>query len=200
MGLLHRRWRDLRRPCHHPRMQPIYLVVGSPSAGKSTTSRALAATFGRSIHVPVDDLRHMVVSGLALPGPDWSEELVHQVALARDTAIRMAIAYADAGFCVVLDDFYDPGGLAGYEALLRRPVTHGIVLYPTPEEARRRNATRNGGKGDAYTDEAITHSYSMLSPAIARLTAEGWLVLDTTGLDVEASVMAILEHAGRRPG
>ena len=49
-------------------MHPIYLVVGPPAVGKSTTSGALAARFPKSLHIPVDDFRNMVVSGIELPG------------------------------------------------------------------------------------------------------------------------------------
>jgi predicted kinase len=178
-------------------MQPIFLIVGGPGVGKSTTSRALAATFPKGIHIPVDDLRAMVVSGCQLPGPDWSEELVRQVRLAREAAIRMALAYADEGFAVVLDDFWDPLGLAEYRAFLERPSIHRVVLYPTPEEARRRNRERSGDDGGAYIDEAIPIAYGILAPVIRRLPDEGWLVLDTTSLDVASAVMAITEHTGR---
>ena len=72
-------------------MIPIFLVVGPPAVGKSTTSRSLAAHFPQSIHVPVDDLRDMVVSGLVLPGQDWSAELALQVNLARQSATHSAL-------------------------------------------------------------------------------------------------------------
>ena len=177
-------------------MQPIFLIVGGPGVGKSTTSRALAATFPKGVHIPVDDLRDMVVSGFRLPGPDWSEELVRQIRLAREAAIRMALAYADEGFTVVLDDFWDPLGLAEYRAFLERPSVHRVVLYPTPEEARRRNrGALAGDDGGAYIDEAIPIAYGILAPVIGRLPDEGWLVLDTTNLDVASAVAAIREHA-----
>jgi predicted kinase len=178
-------------------MHPIFLIVGGPGVGKSSTSRALAATFPKGIHIPVDDLRDMVVSGYRLPGPDWSEELVRQIRLAREAAIRMALAYAEEGFAVVLDDFWDPLGLVEYRALLEQPSVHRIVLYPTPEEARRRNAARSPGEAGSYIDEAIPIAYGILAPVIGRLPDEGWLVLDTTNLDVAASVAAIREHAER---
>jgi predicted kinase len=179
----------------HRVMQPIFLVVGGPGVGKSTTSRALAATFRRSIHLPVDDLRHMVVSGLALPNPEWDDELVRQIRLAREAAVRIAEAYAAAGFAVVLDDFFDPHGLVEYRDLLELGAV-GVVLYPTAEEARRRNAARATGEEAGYIDVAIGHAYSVLGPAVEGLAAEGWLVLDTTDLEVAAVVAAIRERAG----
>ena len=103
-----------RSTCDHQEVpSPIYLLVGSTSAGKSTAARALATSFERGVHVPVDDLRHIVVTGATWPGPDSSEALVRQVALARSAAVRMALDYAAAGFAVVIDDFFDPLGTQG---------------------------------------------------------------------------------------
>jgi predicted kinase len=179
-----------------PGPAPIFLVVGGPGAGKSTTSRALAATFPRSAHVPVDDLRHMVVGGLVLPGPEWPDELRRQVRLAREAAIRLALDHAAAGFAVVVDDFWDPHELADYGDLLARPGTHAILLHPDQAEARRRNAARSPGEAGAYIDGAIPVVHAQLEPALGRLAATGWLVLDTTELDVAAAVAAIRAHAG----
>ena len=92
-------------------MQPLFILVGPPAAGKSTTSQALASKFNRSIHIPVDDIRDMVVSGLVLPGLEWSPELVRQISLARESAIHMARTYQRAGFVAVIDDFIDPNQL-----------------------------------------------------------------------------------------
>jgi predicted kinase len=181
----------------------VFLLVGSASVGKSTTARALAARFERSVHIPVDDLRHMVVGGMAWPSPEWGDELQRQVALARGAAVRMALDYAAAGFAVVIDDFYDPMGMREYRELLARPDTLGVVLHPAEEEARRRNAARGGGTPEPYVEMAITHAYGFLAPAIAGLAAGGWLVLDTTRLDAAATVEAILAGrpgAARSPG
>lgn len=175
---------------------PIFLVVGGPGVGKSSASRALAATFERAVHVPVDDLRDMVVAGIALPGPDWGDELRRQIRVARDAAVRLALAHAAAGFAVVVDDFWDPLELAEYRELLARPGTHAVLLHPDQAEARRRNALRSPGAAGAYVDGAIPLVYAMLDPVVARLAADGWLVLDTTTLDLEATVAAIRAHAG----
>ncbi len=178
---------------------PIFLVAGGPGVGKSSTSRALAATFPRAVHVPVDDLRDMVVAGIVLPGPEWTAELRRQVRVARQAAIAMALAHAAAGFAVVLDDFWDPFELAEYRDLLARPEAHAVLLHPAQAEARRRNATRSPGEAGHYVDAAIPLVYGMLAPVVGRLTREGWLVLDTTGLDVAAAVDTIRRHAGLPP-
>ena len=169
---------------------PIYLLVGSTSAGKSTAARALAASFERGVHIPVDDVRHMVVAGIASPAPGWSEELVRQIALARDSVVRTALDYAAAGFAVVIDDFFDPLGLREYRGLIARPEALGVVLYPTEAEARRRNAGRSGTP-DPSAEMAIGHAYEFMGSMLHGLVADGWLVLDTTTLNVAATVAAI---------
>jgi hypothetical protein len=175
-------------------MNPIYLVVGPPAVGKSTTSRALAARFPKSLHIPVDDLRNMVVSGIALPGAVWSDDLTQQVALARTSVVHMAITYHRAGFVVVIDDFWDPNHRSDYRDLLDHPDLHKIVLYPGQGEAYRRNLQRSGeSPARAYIDEGVRLVYQQLNAAVPRLAQEGWIVVDTTALSVEATVTAILQ-------
>ena len=52
-------------------MTPIFLITGAPAVGKTTTGRALASRFAKSLHIPVDDVRRMVVSGVRHPGSAW---------------------------------------------------------------------------------------------------------------------------------
>ena len=178
---------------------PIFLVVGAPAVGKSTTSRALAARFERSIHIPVDDLRDMVVSGRVLPSPTWSQPLVEQIGLARRTAIASAIRYADAGFAVVIDDFWDPPGLVEYDEVPADRSFHRVLLRPDREEALRRNFGRHGDDPmRAYLDDGVHHVYDLLETPVAqaRLDQGDWLVLDTTQLPVDTAVDRILAHGG----
>jgi len=175
-------------------MNPIFLVVGPPAVGKSTTSRALAARFPKSLHIPVDDIRNMVVSGIELPGAVWSDDLTQQVTLARTSVIQMALSYHCAGFVVVIDDFWDPNHRSDYRALLSHPDIHKIVLYPGQGEAHRRNLERSGeGPARAYIDEGVRIVYQQLNAAVPQLVQEGWLVLDTTTLSIEATVTTILQ-------
>ena len=175
-------------------MNPIFLVVGPPAVGKSTTSRALAARFPKSLHIPVDDLRNMVVSGIVLPGADWSDDLTQQITLARTSVVHMAFTYHDAGFVVVIDDFWDLNHRSDYQALLNHPNVHKIVLYPGQSEAHRRNLQRSGSSpARAYIDEGVRTVYQQLNAAVPQLAREGWVIVDTTTLSVETTVTTILQ-------
>ena len=175
-------------------MFPVFILIGPPAVGKSTTSKALAAKFSRSIHIPVDDIRDMVVSGLTLPGIEWGAELVQQIRLARESAIHMALNYQSAGFAVVIDDFVDPNQLIEYRALLDKPQIYKFVLFPRQETAHSRNLQRAGDDpARGYIDEGIRIVYQQLNTLIQPLRDDGWMVLDTTEMSIEQTVSEILK-------
>lgn len=178
-------------------MLPIFIVVGSPAVGKSTTSHALAGHFSKSIHIATDDIRHMVVSGLQFPSPDWSDELVQQIRLARSNVSHMARSYQQAGYAVVIDDFWDFNLNSDYEAVLAQGIIHKVLLYPNQEAAHGRNLKRAGNTPErSYIDEGIQLVYGRIKSAMSQLQEENWLILDTTELTVENSVSAILRKTG----
>jgi hypothetical protein len=177
-------------------MNPIFLVVGPPAVGKSTTSRALAARFPKSLHIPVDDLRDMVVSGIELPGVVWNDALTQQLSLARTSAVQMALNYHNAGFAVTLDDFVDPGYLADYSPLFSHPEIHRVVLFPQQEAAHQRNLLRSGETpARAYIDQGIQIVYPQLKLFIPQMAQAGWIVIDSTHLSLEETVTTILQRA-----
>ena len=175
---------------------PIFLVVGAPAVGKSTVSRALAQRFGRSVHIPVDDLRDMVAAGRILPSPDWSPGLVEQIGLARRSAIAMAVRYADAGFAVVLDDFWDPPGLLEYRELPDDRPLHRVLLRPPREVALEHNNGRHSEDPvRSYLDEGIELVYRLYDAAREQLDREGWVVIDNTDLSPDESAGRIVAEA-----
>ena len=177
-------------------IQPLFLLIGPPAVGKSTTSKALAAKFSKSIHIPVDDIRDMVVSGLVLPGLEWNQDLVQQITLARESVIQMALNYQRAGFAVVIDDFLDPNQLQEYRTLLSKPRIHRFVLYPNQDTAHARNFQRAGDSpGRDGIDVAIRFVYQQLNLIIEHLRHDGWIVLNTSEMNVEETVLEILKHS-----
>jgi len=176
----------------------IFLLVGAPAVGKSSTAKALARRFPKSVHIPVDDLRDMVVSGLVYPGADWSAALVEQLRLARKTAVQMAIDYSRAGFNVVIDDFWDPASrLAEYDELWGLPGATRVLLFPSQSVAEARNLKRAGAEQTTdYIAEGIRLVYSSLSPEIETLRGAGWQIVDTTDASIDGAVDLILGLVG----
>ena len=51
-------------------MRPaIFLISGTPGAGKSSVAHAIATQSGRGVRISVDDIRDLVVAGRADPVP-----------------------------------------------------------------------------------------------------------------------------------
>jgi predicted kinase len=175
-------------------MTDMFIITGAPAVGKSTTARTLATRFDKSIHIPVDDLREMVVSGLILPSEDWGQELEEQLTLARQTVVQMALIYRGAGYTVVIDDFWDPNSrLREYTLLFTEANTHKILLLPNQETAKLRNIKRSQkDEGDEYIEGGIRLVYEHLNNDVADLVREGWHVVDTTDKTIEDTVDHIM--------
>ncbi len=175
-------------------MAEIFILAGAPAVGKSTTADALAAQFKKSIHISVDHIREMVVSGLIHPGSNWGQELIEQLLLARESVTQMAITYHKAGFVVVIDDFWDPNSrLVEYDRLFQEANVHKVLLFPSQQAAEERNINRSGsGDGSKYIANGIRVVYEHLKTDVVYLKQQGWIVADTTDKTIEATVKYIL--------
>lgn len=177
-------------------MNPIFLLVGAPAVGKSTSAKALSEKFPKSIHISVDTLRDMVVSGLALPGGAWGADLIEQLIVARTSASQMAEIYNKAGFAVVIDDFWDPNSsLSEYEALFQNPNVQRVLLFPSQQAAEARNIKRSGSsEAGAYIADGIRMVYESLNNEVPTLQREGWLVVDTSDKTMDETIDHILKR------
>lgn len=169
---------------------PLLVITGQLGAGKSTLARAVAAQFEHAVHVDVDAIRELVVSGLASPLV-WTGETTRQFSLAVEGAMALAAVYHGAGFAVLVEGAVDPGEVVE-SARGAGLSTHlvGVTLHPPLEVALRRNRER--------THKGI--DTTALEPVIRMLDAEltssrlpdGWHVLDNGTQTLEESAEHLL--------
>ena len=122
----------------------IYLLTGCPGSGKSSTALALMRRYERGVRLSVDDFREMVVSGIANPLPDWTEETSRQFKLARRCAGWMARQYAEAGFAVAMEDVGSPDEMESLLEPVAGLAVVKVLLHPAAEVCVRRARTRTG--------------------------------------------------------
>jgi chloramphenicol 3-O-phosphotransferase len=177
---------------------PVFLLTGTPGSGKSSVSRVLLQTFEFGLHLPVDDLREFVVSGIAHPIPGTSET-ARQFRLARAAAVNSAKLYARQGFAVVIDDVIFPDDAAPLEAELAAEFrVHKILLRPRLEVALERNATRDNKYFEtSVLVPVIRELYQNMNPEAYR--SAGWHLIDSSEHDVRTTVNQILELQNSTP-
>ena len=147
--------------------------------------------FEHGLHIPVDDLRHMVVSGLADKSFGVSPAL-DQLRLARESAARMALSYSDSGFAVAIDDFWHVEMRDGdYSPVIGNQLQR-ILLLPNLEVTINRLKARDG-RTDHF-EQAICFVYHAIETRPELLT--GWHVVDSSNLTIEETVDRILEITG----
>jgi predicted ATPase len=169
-----------------------FLITGIPGAGKSTTARALAASFPRGVHIEGDVLRFdFVVSGLPDPFADEAgrREWDLQMELGRKHEGMLAGSFADAGFTPVIDDVITHPSVLDQvvRPLATRPVRL-VVLAPPIDIVAQRDATR-----EKHVFETWKHLDEQLR---TRMRAFGFWIEDAD-LTVDEVVREILANRDR---
>jgi hypothetical protein len=111
----------------------------------------LAEHSPKSIHIQVDQVREMMVSGIHLPGRGgWSDEATRQFQWGRTTASFMANLYASNGVDAFIDDVCVPQFFSDqYAELFKNPAVLRVLLLPS-EAALIERLKRRAGPYDSY--------------------------------------------------
>ena len=160
----------------------ILILTGTPGAGKTTTSKALAAASGSpKVHLHCDDFWHFIKHGAIPPFLDAA----HQQ---NDTVVKVlaqaAQGYAEGGYFVIVDGVVGPWFLDAFTGLSVR--VHYIVLQIDVESAIARCQARGG---DTLTDAKVIASLHHQLSSLGVLSKHA---LDVRGLSPERTLAAVV--------
>jgi hypothetical protein len=172
-------------------LPPIFVLTGPPAGGKSTISVELMRRFEFGLHIPVDDLREWVVSGIAHP-VGWTDETTRQFSLAEQSAADLAVRYNDAGFAVAIDHCCGPPTLDELiSSRFEGRAVVKVVVLPSLEINHLRNRERTVKNFDP---EILTGTIDRLNPLYrsSDLGQNGWLILENDSDEPAESVEKLI--------
>ena len=163
----------------------VYLVTRPSAAGKTTVGRLLAERFARGVFLEGDAFRRCIVTGREEMTPDLSPQAIRQLRLRYRVAALAADAYCAEGFTVVVEDVVAGSLLDEYVALIESRPLHVVVLLPSLDAVRAREAAREQVGYVHFTADDLHEGF-------ASGTTRVGLWLDTSELTPDETVEAIL--------
>ncbi|WP_405659239.1 AAA family ATPase [Streptomyces sp. NBC_01166] len=163
----------------------VVLITGVMASGKSTVAQLLAERLPRAAHVRGDVFRRMTVSGREELMPEETAEARAQLELRQRLSALVADEYARDGWTAIVQDIVLGADLERYVGRVRTRPLYVVVLAPSAEVVRDREAARPKTGYGAWTVEALDHSLREETPGIG-------LRLDTSRQTPDETVAAIL--------
>lgn len=174
-------------------MQPIFFVTGPPGAGKSTLCSELLSRFELGLHIPVDDMRQWVVSGLH-DSVEWTDETERQFQISEAATCDVAKRYQAAGFAVAVDHCRN---IPRLNKLIEQELEHikvvKVAVLPGLETNLDRNRLRTNKTFDPVVLEPII---TEVSHSMREHDKEGWIVLDSSVQSPQELATELLQRCG----
>jgi energy-coupling factor transporter ATP-binding protein EcfA2 len=167
----------------------VLVITGPPGAGKSTVARALAARLDHAVLVRGDDVLACVVSGFVEP---WLPEADGQNRASLAATAATAREYAIGGYAVIVDAVLGPWHLDAFLTTLGLPCGY-LVLRPD------RSTTIDRAAGRCAESLTDVETVEFMWEQFADLGVHETHVIDTSALDVDAAVDAVLATAPKSP-
>nr|WP_129666559.1 AAA family ATPase [Phytoactinopolyspora endophytica] len=173
--------------------QSCLIITGAPGAGKSTVSLMVSQALVRSALLNGDQLNEMIVRGRVWALGEPADEAARQVRLCNQNLCALATNFADSGFTPVIDWIIpDRQQLDFYLHTLSPRRVLVVVLAPSIDVCRRRNATR-----DADEQFAFDGYEDLRSSMHDGFGTAGWW-FDTSDLTPEETAIQIVAEAPKR--
>lgn len=163
----------------------VIIISGTPAAGKSSVSKALAEKFPKSAYLNIDSFKDMIVGGNVAP---WDPEGPEQFKLVEKNFLAVTRNFLDEGFVVIIDYVMGDEQVKGYDDLLGD--VHGFLLLPSIEELKRRDKERS-------PEYSLEHRIDALYPQFANVDHPILKVIDSTNQTVEETVEEIFKSLSK---
>jgi predicted kinase len=159
----------------------LLIVTGASGVGKSSVSRAVAATLERSVHLRVDDFLFSVVGGWIDP---WLPEAARQNDAIGRAVIAAAFQFVAAGYTVVVDGTIFPDAIDELAPACREHEVplHYVVLRCPFDVAHERAVDRARDRSDDRADaDPQPESATILHTRFEELGGYEHHAMDTSG-------------------
>jgi predicted kinase len=121
----------------------IVLFGGAAGAGKTTVADLWCRTRERSVHLQLDEIRGLIVSGLADPQKltaEQGEQYIHSV----NACAALARSFSASGYDVAIDDVFEPAPTRKFWLpQLKGLDVRLIILHPPLENVLSRAKQRS---------------------------------------------------------